>query len=88
MVRVDKMVAGKEIPIVLESERIAAGRSKDAQCARLPQPAPQSDIKDLYINSTDISPNPLVENTDQEFPITCGVYRFSSYAAPPLMFSR
>src|ERR1035437_2880269 len=80
MRRIDKMIAGVEISVMLDHHDIAAGLLENAQSMLHPEQGSGRLIEVLDGDAADIVPEPLVENRTQE--LSVGVYRHRLRAYP------
>ncbi len=62
VLRIDVMVAGVHVPVMLDGHRSTAGFPKHAEVLRHPHPTFQSDVEDLDEILPHITTHPFVEN--------------------------
>ena len=74
VVRVDVVIAGVDIAVVLHSERAPAGLGEVAQSAGNVEPLAECHIKQLHIGFTDVAFDPLIEDLNQEVAVGRGGY--------------
>jgi len=80
MFSVDEVIAGKEIPVVLNNRNIPAGFLEDAQGMLLPQGCCSGLLKDLNSNLPDILARPLIEDGAKESAEGLGRHGGRAYA--------
>ena len=75
MFRIDEMVTGEEVTIVLDNGDVPTGFSEDAQRVLLVEGCPGRFLKYLDLDVPNISVLPLVEDSTQEVSPRFGRYR-------------
>ena len=84
VLRIDKMIAGVEISVMLDDHDIAAGLLENAQSMLHPEQGSERLIEVLDGDPADIVPEPLVENRAQELSVGFCRRRLRAYPAPAL----
>ncbi len=64
----DEVIAGVEITVVLQRERVPAGLGEDAHRRRPADPGSQGRVKHLNEDAAHVPSHPFIENLDQKSP--------------------
>ena len=83
LARLDEMVAGVEIAIVLQGRPVAAGRRVNAE-KMTTEVCLERHVEELHEHAADVAPHPFLENVDQETAVLLAADRTFGHQIPGL----
>ena len=75
IIRIDEVVAGVQVAVVLDDQRLAAGLGEDAQARILAQPRAERHVKKLHKDLADVVAHPFVKDRAEELAVLPRAYR-------------
>src|SRR3990172_3759742 len=79
MLRINEMVAGIEVAVMLDDDDVPAGLAKNAERMLHPQRRPRRLVENLDDDAPDIVPHPLVENGAEKLAEGLRRHRLKAY---------